>query len=97
MNRLFPIYRSLILPGAVQALIEARQSATDFLARHQQGDWGEALDDVEWRRNDEAAEQGLPILAGYILHTGTLLFAYTPANRSQTVLFVEGEDLLSVL
>lgn len=70
MNQLFPIYRSLILPGAVQVLLEARQSATDFLVRHQQGDWGEALDDAESRRNDEAAEQGLPILVGYIFHIG---------------------------
>lgn len=96
MNQLFPIRRSAILPGAVQALLDARQSAADFLARHQKGDWGEALDDAEWRRNDEAAEQGLPILAGYVLHTGILLFVYTPANRSQTVLFVEGEDPLSI-
>ena len=91
-NSLFPIYHGVILPGAVQALMGAGQTAFDFLTRHQQGDWGEGLDDAEWRRNDEAAAQGFPVLSGFYLHSGTLLFVYTFADRSKTVLFVEGED-----
>jgi len=88
----FSVYGVVVLPGAMAALLDAGQSAMDFLTRHQQGNWGEALEVADWERNDEALENGGAILSGYYLHNGTLLFVYTPGDRTRAVLFVEGED-----
>ncbi len=88
----FPIYKAVILPGAVRALLAAKQSPMEFLTRHQQGDWGEAVNAIDWLRNDEAIERRLPLLSCYCLSTGTVLIVFTPADHSRTVAYVEGED-----
>jgi hypothetical protein len=91
----FSIYDVVVLPGAVAALLEAGQSSMDFLTLHQQGNWGEALEVSDWQRNNEAFENGGPILSGYYLHNESLLFIYTPGDGARTVLFVEGEEPLT--
>ncbi|MDQ3221517.1 MAG: hypothetical protein M3Q26_12370 [Acidobacteriota bacterium] len=61
---LFPLGKTLLTRGAMEALQGAEQSASEFLSRHQQGDWGE-VDDFDWSENDSSINGRFRILSAY--------------------------------
>src|SRR5687768_2655020 len=50
---LFPLGKTLITPGAMEALQDSEHSASEFLSRHQQGDRGD-VDAFDWKENDNS-------------------------------------------
>lgn len=56
---LFPLGKTLLTRGAMEALQDAEQSASEFLSRHQQGDWGE-VDEFDWNENRFINQGTLP-------------------------------------
>jgi hypothetical protein len=61
---LFSLRNVYLTTGAREALEESNQRATDFLARHQSGDWGDVCED-ERRENELSLKEGYRILSSY--------------------------------
>lgn len=83
-------------PGAMEALQRNQVSATDYLARHFTGDWGE-LDDEDKQSNNEAVDNGSRILSAYFLPDETKIWIITDAeidekhHRQATTLLLPDE------
>ena len=76
--------------GALRALEAARQSADEFLARHEAGDWGE-LGEADWDENGLSLREGFRILSAYTLRTGVKIWIITEADRSATTVLLPEE------
>jgi len=86
----FPLGRTLITPGAQEALAEAGQSPAEFLRRHEVGDWGE-LSAEDARENELSLEQGFRLLSAYRTRRGDRIWIITDADRSATTLLLPSE------
>jgi hypothetical protein len=87
---LFPLGRIVATRGALTALQEARQDASEFLLRHAIGDWGE-LGDEDRKENDFSLTRSLRLLSTYTLASGEKLWIITEADRSVTTLLLPSE------
>jgi hypothetical protein len=74
----FSLGRIVATPGAIHALLDAGQSAEEFLSRHCTGDWGD-LDEEDKALNDAALIDGSRLLSAYSTHTGTRIWVITEA------------------
>jgi len=83
MTNKFPLGRVVATPDALDALAEAGQSHSFFLARHVQGDWGD-VDDEDKAANDQALVIGERLLSSYQTLKGVKLWIITEADRSST-------------
>ena len=63
-------------PGALEAIISARQKPSDFLHRHITGDWGD-LDAHDTRANESAMRTGLMLFSSYKTACGETLWVIT--------------------
>jgi hypothetical protein len=92
--RVFPVQfspgRTLITPGAREAIAASGQSPSEFLDRHVRGDWGD-LEDEDRRQNDFSLENGYRILSAYHTRGGVKIWIITEANRSVTTILLPGE------
>ena len=61
------------------------------LARHQTGDWGEALPEGDRRLNDEAVVNGNRVLSAYDSSRGVRFWLITEADRSLTTALLPEE------
>lgn len=89
-TRLFSLGRTVITPGAIEALEDSGQSAFEFLNRHQKGDWGE-VDAHDRRENELSVKAGFRILSAYRTTNGRKVWAITEADRSSTTLLLPSE------
>jgi hypothetical protein len=87
--RLFCSGQIVATPGALAALEEANQIASEYLDRHLQGDWGDLCEDDK-TANQEALEQGLRLLSSYPIGERKL-WIITEADRSVTTLLLPEE------
>ena len=87
---LFCLGQLVATPGALQALTEARQAPTEFLARHQAGDWGDVCAEDK-KENELSLRQGFRILSSYRTSLGTKLWVITEADRSATTILLPDE------
>ena len=87
---LFPLGKTLMTPGAIEALEESGQSASEFLSRHHQGDWGD-VDDVDWRENDLSIHSRCRIFSTYRTRKDVKIWVITEADRSATTLLLPSE------
>ncbi|MDF7826987.1 hypothetical protein P4B35_23385 [Pontiellaceae bacterium B12227] len=90
-TRLFSLGQIVATPGALQALENAGQKASEFLVRHALGDWGSQLCDEDKAANDEAVADDLRILSAYRLSDGVKIWVITESNRSATTLLLPEE------
>jgi hypothetical protein len=60
----FMLGQIVATPGAIDALKDAGQSASEFLNRHAHGDWGD-VDDEDHQANDHALIDGSRLLSAY--------------------------------
>ena len=88
--RLFSLGQIVSTPGALQAMETAGNSASEFLVRHIQGDWGNLCDEDK-TSNDEALQEGLRILSAYKLNDGVRIWIITECDRSVTTLLLPEE------
>lgn len=77
-------------PGALRALEEANQLPSEFLARHQSGDWGE-VDDEDQKENELSVDKGFRILSAYRTKMSVRIWVITEADRSATTILLPEE------
>lgn len=87
---LFNLGRVVATPGALKALEEAGQGASEFLYRHMTGDWGEVCEE-DRQENVLSIEFGFRILSVYRTARGRKLWVITEADRSVTTLLLPEE------
>ena len=87
---LFPLGKTLITRGAMEALQDAEQSASEFLSEHQQGNWGE-VDEFDWKENDSSVNSRCRIFSAYRTGKGVKLWVITEADRSATTVLLPEE------
>jgi hypothetical protein len=87
---LFPLGQTVATPGALEALERNQQRPTDFLQRHQTGDWGE-LEDEDRKENEVSLREGFRILSAYHLKDKTKIWLITEADRSATTVLLPEE------
>jgi hypothetical protein len=77
-------------PGALKVLSQTNQEATEFLSRHQHGDWGDLTEDDK-TENEFSVLNNLRILSAYTLATGVKIWIITEADRSVTTILLPEE------
>ncbi len=87
---LFPLGEVVATPGALDALEEASQSPTEFLQRHQTGDWSEMVKE-DRKENLKAVKRGLRVFSSYEMASGKKLWVITEWDRSVTTLLLPME------
>ncbi len=69
---LFSLGSVYLTVGAREALEESNQTAIEFLARHQKGDWG-IVGKEDWKENDFSVKRGFRVLSSYKTSNGEKL------------------------
>ncbi len=87
---LFRLGQVVATPGALEALEESAQSASEFLGRHVSGDWGE-LSKEDCKENELSLKEGFRILSAYRLKSGKKIWVITEADRSSTTILLPEE------
>ncbi len=87
----FPLGRIVATPGALRSLEEAGQTSAEFLDRHVEGDWGDALDNEDKQENEFSVQHGFRILSAYTTSAGEKVWVITEADRSATTLLLPEE------
>jgi hypothetical protein len=86
----FSLGRIVATPGALQALEEAGQDPSEFLIRHQAGDWGELCEE-DRQENELSLREGFRLLSVYRTRCGVKLWIITEADRSVTTILLPQE------
>ncbi len=87
---LFSLGDVVITPGALAAFVTANAYITPYLARHQQGTWGD-LDPDDMRANEHALAVGARLLSAYHLTDDIIIWIITEADRSSTYVLLPEE------
>lgn len=90
MNTLFSLGLVVATPGALEALIEARQTPAEFLRRHVSGDWGE-MDPHDLQENEAALQRGGRLFSRYATTQQVVVWVITEWDRSVTTLLLPQE------
>ena len=90
LRLLFPLGRLGITPGAEAALEQAQRSPSEFIRRHQSGDFGD-LAEEDQQANHAALRDGTRLLSSYVIDSGLTLWIITEADRSATTLLLPEE------
>lgn len=77
--------------GASEAFKKAEVSPYWFIAKHQEGDWGD-ISEFDKARNNSAVRDGFFVLSAHILpKTGEKILIVTESDRSATTLLLPEE------
>ena len=88
---LFRLGEVVATPGAIEAFKKAEVSPLWFLAKHQDGDWGE-ISENDKAENELSLKEGFRLLSAYTLpKTGEKIWIITEADRSVTTLLLPEE------
>ncbi len=79
-----------VTPKASRALMEAGESADEFLARHESGDWGE-VGSADWKENGLSLCKGFRVFSIYTLSTSEAIWIITQPDRSATTILLPEE------
>ena len=89
-RRTFARGRIVMTLGAAAAFAATGERPFLFLARHQQGDWGD-VNPEDATENDFSVAHGFRILSAYALKDGTRIWILTEADRSATTILLPDE------
>ena len=89
--KLFKLGRTIMTPGAQDALEESGQTPHEFLQRHQTGDWGEGLSEGDRKENEYSLKNGFRLLSAYKINTGQTLWILTEHDRSYTTVMLPSD------
>ena len=87
---LFPLGQVVATPGCLEELSKNKQSPSELLSRHVQGDWGSLCPD-DTKANQDALEQGDRLLSVYKLNDGSTVWVITEWDRSATTCLLPSE------
>jgi hypothetical protein len=86
----FPLGQVVATPGALAALQETGEEPTQYLRRHNGGDWGE-LGNHDTQENETSLQHGFRLLSAYTLRNGVKIWIITEADRSSTTILLPQE------
>jgi hypothetical protein len=91
----FSLGQIVATPGALEALLKANQSPTDFIRRHARGDWGDLCEE-DREANEQALLDSSRILSAYRTSLGVKLWIITEAaddcgKRAATTILLPSE------
>lgn len=86
----FNLGRTLITPGALDALKDAEVTALPYLQRHASGDWGDVCQEDK-DENELSLGEGFRLLSAYFLPDLTKIWIITEADRSATTILLPDE------
>ena len=89
-SALFPLGKTLMTPGAIDALNDSQQSPNEFLSNHKTGNWG-VVDELDWKENDYSVSSGHRIFSAYLTSKGVKLWVITEADRKSTTILLPNE------
>ena len=87
---LFSLGKVFMTSGAREALEESKQTADEFLTRHQSGDYGIICED-DREENELSLREGFRILSAYKTEKGEKIWVITEADRSSTTCLLPSE------
>lgn len=87
---LFPLRNVYLTVGAKEALEESNQQPSEFLQKHQTGDWGDICED-DRQENELSLKEGFRMLSSYKTTQGEKLWLITEADRSSTTILLPSE------
>jgi len=87
---LFSLGNIYLTVGAQEELEESNQTANEFLARHQKGDYGLVCED-DRRENELSVKEGFRILSSYKTNADVKIWVITEADRSSTTILLPSE------
>jgi hypothetical protein len=87
---LFSLGSVYLTVGAREALEESNQTAIEFLARHQKGDWG-IVGKEDWKENELSVKEGFRILSAYKTSKEEKLWCITESDRTATTILLPEE------
>jgi hypothetical protein len=87
---LFGVGQIVATPGALAALEKTGETATQFVARHATGGWGE-LPLEDRTENYLSVERGLRLLSSYLTSAGDRIWVITESDRSLTTILLPDE------
>jgi hypothetical protein len=87
---LFQLGKTVMTIGAKEALTESNQQPNEFLARHQNGDWG-IIGKEDAKENDLSVKVGFRILSAYKTARDVKIWVTTEADRSSTTILLPSE------
>lgn len=86
----FNLGRIVITPGAIVALQRSGENGSEFLARHERGDWG-IVCPGDQERNNQSLKEGERLVSSYSLKSGTEMWIITEADRKVTTILLPEE------
>jgi hypothetical protein len=91
----FSLGQIVATPGALEVLQKGGQSASAFLRRHVQGDWGDLCEE-DREANEQALLDGSRLLSAYRTSLGVKLWIITEStddsgNRAATTILLPSE------
>jgi hypothetical protein len=87
---LFSLGSVYLTVGAREALENSNQTAAEFLARHQSGDWGDVCKDDKIE-NELSVKQGYRILSSYKTSKDVNIWVITEADRNPSTILLPSE------
>lgn len=87
---LFPLGRTVITPGALEAFTKTGEEPLTYLCRHESGDWGD-LDLHDKAENERGLHQGYRLFSTYRLKDSTKIYVITEHDRSVTTILLPEE------
>jgi hypothetical protein len=87
---LFSLGQVFMTIGAREALEESNQTAIEFLARHQKGDWGDVCPE-DRQENDFSVKEGYRILSAYKTAKAEKIWIITESDQSSTTVLLPSE------
>ncbi len=86
----FPLGRVVATPGALTALEESGEEASEYVRRHQSGDWGDVCED-DALANEEALQVAFRVFSVYHTAKGAKIYVITEQDRSSTCVHLPEE------
>jgi hypothetical protein len=94
---LFPLGQVFLTVGAREALKESNESASEFLAKHSTGNWGDVCEE-DAEENNFSVREGFRILSVYKTGRGEKIWVISEASgESTTILLPEEYGLIKRL
>lgn len=90
---LFALGFIVVTAGAIALLNSNAISDADLLARHECGNWGEALSPEDAQANADAVSNGGRIFSAFLLPNDETIWIITEAGRSFTIILIPTDFL----
>ena len=89
-KQLFSLGQTVATPGALELLETIGRTPSEFISKHQSGDWGDLCEE-DRELNNDALKDGNRLFSSYKLNDGQKIWVITEADRSSTCVLLPSE------